>query len=150
VPSASAHLGRFVWDGPYAGSFEPDGPIERLGSDRVLAPPVRAARLVVASGALDELLEVVREVRARQIPDADDPLVAAQGGAFRHREAGGEYRNDAGAQIILIDTDGSPRAQFEADMVEIAEAVARWFGQRIVMLDLQENGITQVVHAVSP
>jgi|SRR5688500_2193005 hypothetical protein len=156
--AASAQLGRFVWDGPFAGSFDPDGPIETFGADRPPpAPPVLAARCVLAfaagtdpSAAIDELIEVAREVRARQMPADPDPRLVAQGGTYRHREPNGTFRNEAGGQVVVVDTSATPRQRFEAEMVELAETIARWFGQRIVVLDLQTNGVTQLVHAVSP
>ena len=156
--AASAQLGRFVWDGPYAGSFDPEGPIETFGADRPPpSPPVLAARFVLgfAAGtdpatALDELIEVAREVRAKQVPSDPDPRLVAQAGAYRHREPAGSFRNEAGGQVVVVDTNATPRQVFEMQMVELAETIARWFGQRIVVLDLQHNGVTQVVHAVSP
>lgn len=155
--SAPARLDRFVWDGPYAGSFEPEGVIASHGTDRSRTPPVLAARFVIAfpatseaTGALDEMIQVARDVRARQTPADTDPLVLAQAGFYRHREPTGEYRADAGGQVVVVDSVSTPRDAFETQMVELAETIARWFGQRIVMLEVQEDAATQVVHAVSP
>ena len=155
--TATAQLGRFVWEGPYAGSFEPDGPIATQGNEGPPAPPVLAARFVLGftagadpGQALVELIEVARDVRSRQVPDFGDPMVAAQTGAYRHREPNGDYRNELGGQVVVVDAAGTPRARFEPQMIELAETIGRWFGQRIVVLELQLDGVTQVVHAVSP
>jgi hypothetical protein len=155
--STSAQIDRLVWDGPYAGSFEPDGPIATQGRDRAPPPPVLAARFVLGfsagtdhATALDELIEVARDVRARQAPNEPEPMIVAQGGAYRHREPSGTYRNEIGGQVVVIDTLRSPRVRFERQMIELAETIARWFGQGIVVLELQQDGATQVVHAVSP
>lgn len=156
--ATSAQLDRLVWDGPYAGSFEPDGPIAARGRDRAPPPPpVLAARFVLgfAAGtdpatALDEMIEVAREVRVRQAPADPEPMLAAQAGAYRHREPTGTYRNEAGGQVVVVDTARTPRVAFERQMIELAETIARWFGQGIVVLELQQDGATQVVHAVSP
>jgi hypothetical protein len=100
--------------------------------------------------ALDELIEVARDVRVRQAPNEPEPMLVAQAGAYRHREPSGTYRNEAGGQVVVIDTLRTPRVTFERQMIELAETIARWFGQGIVVLELQQDSATQVVHAVSP
>jgi len=154
---APARLERFVWDGPYAGTFEPEGVVASHGTDRTRPGPVLAARVVISfpatnasASALDELIQVAREVRGRQCPADRDPLVLAQAGFYRHRDASGAYHADAGGQVVVVDSTGTARKQFEAEMIELAETIARWFEQRIVVLDLQVDAVTQVVHAVSP
>jgi hypothetical protein len=146
-------LERFVWDGPYAGSFEPAGQVASHGPAKPAAIPAIAARVVVGlgsaapEGALDELLSVAHQLRVAQ---ADPhPSVHAQLGRYRHRAPNTGFVVEAGAQVGVV-APGASRRKFEADMVALAEALARRFANPIVVLDLQENGKTQVVHCVSP
>jgi hypothetical protein len=154
--TASAQLERFVWDGPYAGSFEPAGAAVSHGTEGPRSGRVLAARFVIgfqdmadSSGALDEMIQVARDVRGRQTPHME-PMVIAQGGFYRHRDPTGHYRAEAGGQVVVIDVAATSRKQFEVEMIELAETIARWFGQRIVVLELQQDAVTQVVHHVSP
>ena len=153
---AAAQLDRFVWDGPYAGSFEPQGPIVAHGSEAPWPSRVLAARFVIGfeqvadpDAALDQMIQVARDVRATQAPGTE-PLLVAQGGFYRHRDPAGQYRAEAGGQIVLIDAAATSRKQFETEMIELAEAIARRFAQPLVVLEIQQDAVTQVVHHVSP
>jgi hypothetical protein len=146
-------LERFVWDGPYAGSFEPTGQVTSHGPAKPAAVPVIAARVVVGlgptapEGAVDDLIALAHQLRVAQ---ADPhPSLHAQLGRYRHRAPHTGFVVETGGQVGVV-APGASRRKFEADMVALAEAVARRFANPIVVLDLQENGKTQVVHCVSP
>jgi hypothetical protein len=146
-------LERLVWDGPYAGSFEPAGAVKSSGPPRPAAIPPIAARVVIGLGpvapdqVVDELIAVTHQLRAAQ---GDlDPSLHAQLGRYRHRAPSAGFVVEAAAQVGVI-AQGASRRKFEAEMIAVAEALATRFEVPIVVLDLQENGATQVVHCVAP
>ena len=144
---------RFVWDGPYAGSFEPDGEPMLEGGVKTIGLATFAARLVTGLGPVVDhvgrMRELARAVRdARRIQSAA-PALLIQGGNYRHRDERGAYQVERGAQIGLLEDGRTTCEAFEADMVELAEMIARAFRQPVVIVEIQERGAVRAVHAVS-
>lgn len=95
---------------------------------------------------IDHVVELVKRVRALQGRSPDASFIA-QVGTYTH--SGGEVVTEPGAQVILINTDGLEPDAFEAEMVQMAEQIAKTFEQESVILEIQKNGVSQVTMGVS-
>jgi len=102
-----------------------------------------------AERKLDELIDLVRDVRTDQSGDPASSFLY-QRGLYTHQEPGrkGQVVEDFGAQVVIIGTPGMPRQDFEQQMVELAESIAAEFDQEEVILDLQRGGISKVTMGV--
>lgn len=96
---------------------------------------------------MDDLVEIVRRVRREQIGKADATFLY-QRGIYTHSSDGKEVTED-GAQAILLNLDPSigPK-QFEAQMKELATTIADEMQQELVIVEIQRNGVTQIVLGV--
>lgn len=142
------------------GSFRPKGHLLQVGRETRDNPidfesdDVYAARLIVgfnvegeAVYTLDDLVELVTAIRTEQgKPDAS---FLAQKGVYQHRESGHVVVEDS-AQVLIVDVWGTSQKDFVAEMIQLAEHIAREMRQELVILDIQRNGLTQKVYGVKP
>lgn len=94
---------------------------------------------------MSDLVSLVRRVREEQIDDPSSSFVY-QHGIYRHHD--GDVVEEPGAQVIIINMSATPE-QFVAQMVELAEVIAREMSQEEVVVEIQRNGIVQRVLGVS-
>lgn len=151
------------WRGPYAGSFRPHGRLEQHGRPLVANPEIwesgeatLAGRLIIGFNigtepvwSVDDLIPIVRRVRERQVGDPSASFVL-QRGIYKHKDPAHDIVEEDGAQVILIATEAETPAAFRRDLVALAEEIARRLEQESVIVEIQENGITQVVLGVGP
>jgi hypothetical protein len=89
---------------------------------------------------LDDLVKVTSKIRLEQgKPNAS---FLAQKGIYQHKDGTGIVTEDSG-QIIIIDVWSTPKKAFRAEMIELAETIARRMHQEEVVVELQKNGVTQ-------
>ena len=143
------------------GSFYPNGPIHMVGKRSVFENPVLdqfdetlAARVIVGFNRLGkkpatikQLISIVRSVRTRQVGNPSSSFLLQQG-IYQHQS--GEVVEEPGAQVLIIETTGASRQDFEKQMIELAEVVATRLGQESVIVEIQKNGITQRTLSVGP
>ena len=132
------------------GSFRPLGQIHHQGPFRNPAEweknEVWSARLIVgfnvagvATWDLEDLITLVRSVREAQVGDPSSTFLA-QKGIYKHFD--GTVVEEEGGQVIIFKLGGTPE-DFEKQMVELAETIARQFQQETVILELQKDGVHQ-------
>jgi len=155
------NLGVFRWRSPIGGGvFYPRGRLQtgRANLERALwtSSDTLAARIIVGfnvgdepTWTIDDLVPIVRRVREAQTGDPSATFIA-QHGIYRHRDPDSKIVDEDGAQVLIIDTAGLSEANFEAQMIELAEKIARELKQESVTLEIQRNGITQRVHGIAP
>lgn len=113
------------------GSFRPHGRIQHYGP-RPLRRNARvglgdtvplAGRLIVGFNVDDEprwemedAIEIVKRVRQQQVGDPSASFIA-QEGIYMHREGDRVVEEDS-AQVVIIDTHGTPSEEFVAQMEE--------------------------------
>jgi hypothetical protein len=155
---------RCGWPG---GGFAPEGPLLAVGDYRRLdARPGRnpvadrlagglAARLFVGfnvggtpTWTMDDLLPIIEQVRVRQTGDPNATFLFTRG--LWRSERSGRIEREEGAQVVVLDERSRSESDFEAEMVELAEEVARRFRQEYVYVEMQKAGIPQVVLKVVP
>jgi len=95
---------------------------------------------------LDDLMDLVREVRAAQVGAASCSFVAQRGTYLGRRGAVAD--REPGAQIFIIDVDQPPQ-RFERSMVALAEEIARRTAQPEVVVQLQRNGLSEKIMGIS-
>lgn len=124
--------------------------------------PMLAARVFVglsvgqdAAFDVDDVVAIVKKVRAAQGKRDKrhdrhvDASFIAQRGLYTSRKSGDVVEEDS-VQIVLLNTDGLPKRQFESEIVELAEQLATRLDQEEVIVDLQENGISKKTLGVKP
>lgn len=149
--------------GQHQGSFRPNGPViahgplptsrnpEAWESD----DPVLAARLFVGFNVgprpvwtIDDLIPIVRRVRERQGHKADATFLV-QKGIYTSMKDSSVVEED-GAQVIVLDLDGTPAKAFKDEMVELGETIATRLEQETVILELQKGGLTTSTIGIVP
>ena len=145
------------------GSFMPNGALQVHGPKEVFENPRRwsagkytyAGRLIVGfkrqgkrPATLNQLVKIVRSVRQRQVGNPSSSFLL-QRGLYKHSGTG-EVVDEPGAQVIVINTFGASKAEFEKQMVEVAETVAKELDQEKVILEIQRNGISQATYGIGP
>lgn len=94
---------------------------------------------------MNDLVKIVRKVREKQVGDPSSSFVY-QHGIYRHEE--GDIVEEPGAQVIIINMDATPK-NFKAQMVSLAETIAREMSQEEVVVEVQRNGVVERVLGVS-
>lgn len=163
MPAFPFNPSLFHWNPPHphpGGSFRPHGPMQQYGEIAVRNPKgwgsrkTLAARLIVGFSVrskptykLDDLVAIVERVRREQ---ADNPSASfvAQRGIYQHHD--GETVTEDGAQVFIINLSNLSPDEFTAQMVELAEVIAREMQQEEVIVEIQENGISQETIGVVP
>lgn len=176
MPVIHANTARTSWGGPRPGSFRPNGAFQYHGNPEHFtrghwypkANPadwgdpkeheVWSARLFVgfsigdkAIWTMDDMIELVQEIRQRQQARPDASFVS-QRGIYSHEDKSQGIVVEDGAQIIIV---GDPRdnvseKQFRSEMIELAEEICREFRQESVMLEIQCNGMFKGMGRVTP
>lgn len=165
MPAIPVNPGPFSWKAPgndMSGAFRPIGTWKLIGART--NPPigfetdddVYAVRLFVGFNvggtprwALDDLVAVVKRVRAEQKRKPDASFIAQRG--IYTSDANGEIVTEDGAQIIIINApDPIPLSVFRDEMIMLAETIAREFEQELVLIDLQKNGSSIKTIGVTP
>ena len=160
MPVIPANTGAFTFSSPGGGgSFRPRGALRQYG------PPLRrnpvdwdtestlAARLLVGFNVndeprwtLDDLVTLVRQIQQEQGKTAAS--FVAQRGLYQHKVSK-EIVTEDSAQVLIIDTDQTPRAVFEAEMIALADRLVIALEQEEIIVDIQLNGITQKTMGVT-
>ena len=94
---------------------------------------------------MKDLVEVVRQVREKQVGDPSSSFVY-QHGIYKHQA--GDIVEEPGAQVIIINMDASAK-DFVAQMIALAETIARDMSQEEVVVEIQRNGVVERVLGVS-
>lgn len=160
----AANIGHAHWvspNGRSVGQFRPNGKAVLVGVGAEPNPgwsstkPIYAARLFVGFSVgqkprwkLDDLIRIVTKLRKQQDKQLDSSFLA-QKGIYTSRISGDVVVED-GAQVLLLNLDGSKLADFEADMTSLAEGVAKAMKQEEVIVEIQKGGITKKTMGVTP
>jgi hypothetical protein len=127
--------------------FRPAGPIVDHGTWRrdATARPADDARLAArffvsmsVGGQQRWTLEDVLAVVSRLQPGGAS--FVAQRGVWTSIKRG-PREEEAGAQVLIVNAGGQPRAAFVAEMGELADALVREMKQEAVYLDVQDRGV---------
>lgn len=162
-----ADIRRHVWrapDGRHAGSFRPNGAVRNCGCGAHAEPNPAAwesdeaplaARVFVGFNVgqktvwdLDDLVALVRRVREAQGHHPDASFLAQKG--IYTSAVDGKVVEEPGAQVVMLDLDGTKEKDFQAEMVSLAEVIATEFEQELVILELQRGGLTLRTFGVVP
>lgn len=162
MPAYPFNPSTFTWNpgAPHrGGSFRPRGRL--LARGLVENPPAwESARTVtgrlivgfnvgeVPTYSLDHLIAIVERVRRQQVGTPDSTFIA-QKGIYTHRD-GQTVAHEDGAQVFIINLSGATDEEFQAELVQLAEIVAREMQQETVIVEIQVNGISQVTIGVEP
>lgn len=164
MPAYPFNPGLFYWTPPRphaSGSFRPMGRITRHGSDTWLHNPsdwesakTIAARLIVGFSvgqdpkySMEDLIPIVARVREAQTGNQSASFIA-QRGIYQHHD--GTTVTEDGAQVFIINLTGVTMRKFKAQIVELAETIARELQQESVIVEIQVNGLSKVTIGVSP
>jgi hypothetical protein len=157
MPVLNANPGRFSWLNPdsTSGSFTPRGRLQFHGSRNPITkkfPEVYAARLIVGLSigiepgqGMDDIIRIVKQVRAKQVGNPSASFVA-QRGMYQYLSEGKKVVvEEDGVQVIVINEPehGVNSEDFEAQMVELAEELARELQQEVIIMEMQRNGVSQ-------
>ena len=167
------HWSKAIWRSPggrESGSFEPGGKFYfayesgRTALNPRLNPrpsesadkPVLSARLFFGFGAganpswsIEDVLPIVKRVRKEQI-GATDSAICYQKGVLSHLEKDTTVTED-GVQIIILNLqEAVTKEQFEDQLVELGEAIARELKQRQIVVEMQKNGLFQSTMGIVP
>ena len=158
-----------AWPG---GGFRPDGPLYYVGElarmdfrsnpiarksdgSEERYPAGASARLFVGFNvqgvprwSLDDLLPIVERVRVAQTGDPNSTFLFTRG-LYRNK-SGLIERGEQGAQVIIVDERSRTAAEFENEMVALAEAIAAGMDQEKVFVELLRAGNPQETVAVVP
>lgn len=129
----------------------------------------RAARLFVGFNVEDvptwtlaDLVAIVRRVRAKQeiVPGSHghvktvppDATFYATHGLYTHKSGKrkGETVEEDGAQIVILSIFGESEAQFDANILKLADVIVVEFEQAEVIVEFQVSGIVQDTISVTP
>ena len=156
----------FHWNPPKphaSGSFRPQGRLQKHGDESWVkknpgtwsSTRTVVGRLFVGfsvgqtpTWAMDDLVNLIERVRLRQTGNPSASFVA-QKGIYQHRD-GKSIVHEDGAQVFILNLSGADDDEFQAEMVELAEEIARTFQQEEVIVEIQVNGISQVTIGVEP
>jgi hypothetical protein len=154
------NLGPASYGGPNPGTFRPYGKLVEISVESLsgiawqqVGKTIRSARIIVGLAVghrrtwqPKHVIEIVKEVRLRQI---DDPAASflVQQGIYQYQK--GTIVEEESVQVAIIDTVGIPAKVFEAQMIELAEALASRLRQETVIVDIQANGVTKKVLGVT-
>lgn len=146
------------WNG---GSFRPTGRLLTFGTaseNPAKLQPKRAlwsARLFVGFNVggqprwdIDDLARVVFAERKRQGKSPDASLLMQKG--IYQSIVTGRPETEDGAQVIVLNLDGTPVAQFRRDMLRLAEVIAKKMKQELVIVEVQKDGVSQQIWEVTP
>jgi len=136
-------------------TFRPDGPIFHSGAPEALDGVKKRVKRVVGvrmfigfnvgatpRWSIDDLVEVVRSVRLAQGADASASILA-QRGIYQHKSGGGPLVTEEGAQVIVLNLDGTAMDVFEDQMVALAEQICLRMSQDEVIVEIQVNGVVR-------
>lgn len=141
------------------GSFRPGGKIVHTGSrenpETWSSKSTLAARIFVGFKVggkvrwkMADLVKIVRAVRTQQSGDPSSTFLA-QTGIYKHSESG-VVVTEPGAQVILLDSHGATRRQWEEQILELAEIIAEKLKQESVVVEIQRNGLSLKTFGVAP
>jgi hypothetical protein len=113
-----------------------------------------AARLIVGfsvgnapTWTVDDLIPIVRAVRTKQSGDPSASFIM-QKGIYQHRDPHRGVVVEDGAQVLIINMSDATPEEFEDQIIELAEVIAKKLDQETIIVEIQRNGITQRVHGV--
>ena len=94
-----------------------------------------------------DVIKIVWRVRKKQKRSADASILAQHG---IYEDFRGKRVIEPSVQIILIDTAGTPKKEWIAEMTELAEALRKSMKQETVILEIQRRGVSTDVFSVTP
>lgn len=146
------------------GSFRPSGPLLVHGDladnpAEILATDTWSARLFVglsvgkrAAWALDDVVRAVRAYqRGKRRPE--DSSFILQRGVYTHMPARGRRAvvEEDSVQVIMLLTSAKPTPKrWQAQVLGLAEHLARKLKQESVIVEFQEGGVSRGTYAVTP
>lgn len=163
MPNYPMNLGPASYGGPDPGTFRPHGKVVEIfvGGElsgvawRSSGKPVRSARIIVGLSvenrpvwAPKDVIEIVKEVRRRQVEDPSASFLV-QKGIYQYHSTREIVEEDS-VQVAIIDTVGIQAREFDAQMLTLAETLASRLRQETVILEIQSNGVTRKVMGVTP
>lgn len=158
MPTLHCYTGRFAHNGH---KFNPSGPTQTVTATNTARPnpldwnstTTRAARLFVGfkvgkklTWKMNDLVKLVKKTRVEQVSSANSTYIA-QRGIYTHRN--GVVVDEPGAQVIIIDEQGTSEAVFAGQMIALGEVIAKKLKQESIVVELQENGVVKRVMGVS-
>ena len=136
-------------------TFRPDGPIYHNGAPEVLDGVKKRMKRVVGvrmfvgfnvgdtpRWSINDLVEVVRTVRLTQGADASATILA-QRGIYQHKGGTDALITEEGAQVIILNLDGTAMDTFVDQMVALAEQICVRMYQSEVLVEIQVNGVVR-------
>lgn len=164
MPVIPADTRTIAWSAPdgHGGSFRPNGKLTTVGDAVHQNPaawaskkPMLASRLFVGFSVgnkprwkVDDLVRIVKLIRKRQ-GHAPDASFLLQRGIYTSRKSGKTVTED-GAQVVLLNVDGATTKDFEAEMLTLAEEIAKRLKQEEVIVELQRGGVAFRTFGVVP
>jgi hypothetical protein len=97
---------------------------------------------------IDDVIQLVRIKRLEQGKPPDSSFLAMRG--VYTGKVGGELVTEDSVQVLLVDIWGTPQAKFRQEMIDLAEYLREQMRQELVILDLQQSGVTQKQYLVFP
>ncbi len=97
---------------------------------------------------MDDVVDIVRKVRTKQSGDPSSTFIA-QRGIYKHSDGSGVV-DEAGAQVILIDSHGTKMNKWREDVLKLAEIIAKKLQQESVVVEIQKNGLSVDTFGVGP
>lgn len=158
-----ANLRTHYWRAPHGpASFEPNGKIiidgeaaEKNREGWTSSKPMRAARIFVGLNVggtprweLGNVLKIVRRVREEQTSRPGASLIA-QMGIYTSRKTGAIVDEES-VQVVILNDDFAKARVFDAQMLALAEALARELEQEEVIVEIQVGGVSRRTFGVVP
>lgn len=159
----AANIGHAHWaspNGKSVGRFRPNGKAIIIGAEKnpsgwASTKPIYAARLFVGFSVgqkprwkIDDLIKIVTRLRKKQEKQLDSSFLAQKG--IYTSKISGEVVVEDGAQVLILNLDEQKLADFEEDMIALAEGIARAMKQEEVIVEIQKSGITKKTMGVTP
>jgi len=102
---------------------------------------------------MPRLISLVKKIRIDQTGLPNSTFLT-QKGIYTYTEGKykGKYTEEKGAQVIILNAPPIQvsRNDFEKQMQDLGEAIARAFTQEQVVVEIQKNGVVQITHFVIP
>lgn len=156
MSSYNIHAGEATHDGR---RFQPKGPLKLYHEGAQPNPTTRlggggyGARFFVGLNVgqkqrytIDDIIKIVWRVRKKQKRSGDASILGQRG---IYEGFDGKRVVEPSAQVIIIDTVGTPKKQFVAEMKELAEDLRQKLRQETVILEIQRRGVSTDVFSVT-
>jgi len=143
-------------NGKLVGWFQPTS---KLRPNRMLwdaAGGLQAAKLIAGFNVgkchqwrVEDLVAIVKEVRRTQGHPPNSTFIP-QKGLYAHTAEDGVIAEEDGASIVLFNEFGDSEKQFETEMQELAEAIAKQLEQESVIVEFSRGGVVYWTLGIGP